>query len=165
MNRKVLMVVLFFAALLSAFAALAATEKDGDVVARDGDFVAYYNGVVKDTKTGLEWYSEPNKAVIWRNARTWAAELSIDGGGWRLPTEAELRALRQPDNRPNYITPLIKIYSTRAFVWMDGRGQRTDSGYWGTAFSFMTSGVAGKYQARNQMQDFVAQALVVREGK
>lgn len=166
MSRKAFTVVLISTVLLATMASYATSSEEENVVARDGDFIAYYNGVVKDTKTGLEWYTaKEDTYVIWKNARTWTKELGIDGGGWRLPKEAELRALRQPANRPNYITSLIHIYSTRSYVWMDGRGRRTESGYWGTAFSFMTSGVVGKYQATEKMVSFRAQTLVVREGK
>jgi len=151
--------------LLMAAAPLSAQQPQENIVATDGDYTAFYNGVVQDARTGLEWYTEPNMLVIWKNARTWATELSIDGGGWRLPTEAELRELRQPENRPNYITSLIHLYANRSYVWMDGRGKKIESGYWGSAFSFITAGTVGKYRATEHMISFRAQTLVVRESR
>jgi len=32
---------------------------------RDGNFVAYDNGVVYDTRTGLEWFAGPDKDTNW----------------------------------------------------------------------------------------------------
>ncbi len=43
--------------LLAAGAALADSS---EVIGRDGDFVAYANGVVADTRTGLEWLAGPD---------------------------------------------------------------------------------------------------------
>ena len=43
--------------LLAAGAALADRS---EVIGRDGDFVAYANGVVADAKTGLEWLAGPD---------------------------------------------------------------------------------------------------------
>ena len=166
MDRKtgirVLMSAIF---LLVAAVPVTAQQPQENIVATDGDYTAFYNGVVRDARTGLEWYTEPNMLVIWKNARTWAKELGIDGGGWRLPTEAELRDLRQPANRPNYITSLIPLYANRSYVWMDGRGKKIESGYWGSAFSFITAGTVGKYRATDQIIAFRAQTLVVRESK
>jgi len=42
---------------LAASAALADSWK---VIGRDGDFVAYANGVVADTRTGLAWLAGPD---------------------------------------------------------------------------------------------------------
>lgn len=47
---------------------------DASVVARDGQYVAYANGVVRDTKTGLEWKVGPDKTMTWYDARDWVEE-------------------------------------------------------------------------------------------
>jgi hypothetical protein len=46
-----------------------------------------------NTKTGLEWYVNPSPGVNWKQARSWAEGLKIDGGGWRMPTMEELKGL------------------------------------------------------------------------
>jgi len=62
----------------------------------DGPFTAYSNYVVKDSRTGLEWYCrhDPRFAGIsGASVREWAKNLSVDGGGWRMPSLEELYGL------------------------------------------------------------------------
>lgn len=48
-------------------------------------------GTVLDTQTGLEWQREvPPGRYTWAEAQQYAANLDLDGGGWRLPTVREL---------------------------------------------------------------------------
>jgi len=56
-----------------------------NVIKRDGIYVAYANGIVKDTKTGLEWKVGPDKDMNWNEAKSWVESLNLDGGGWRMP--------------------------------------------------------------------------------
>ena len=84
-------------------------------VARDGTFIAYATGVVKDTKTGLEWVAGPDRNTTWYTAKSWTESLSIDGGGWRMPTMQELKSLYQEDAGTRDMTPLLK--TTGWFVW------------------------------------------------
>ena len=69
-------------------------EKDTqhNEIARDGQFIAYSDGIVKDTKTGLEWIAGPNKEITMDEAKAWVNSLTI-GGGWRIPTKNELLTL------------------------------------------------------------------------
>jgi hypothetical protein len=64
-------------------------------IARDGYFIAYANGVVKDTSTGLMWASRDNgKDINWRDAKRYCE--NYRGGGysdWRMPTLYELEGL------------------------------------------------------------------------
>ena len=62
-------------------------------IAQDGTFIALGNSVVIDTKTGLEWFAGPDRDTNWYQAKSWVESLSVDGGGWRMPTKAELRTL------------------------------------------------------------------------
>jgi hypothetical protein len=61
----------------------------------DGQFVAYDNGTVKDTKTGLMWASKDNGYNInWHDAKRYCE--NYRGGGykdWRMPTIDELAGL------------------------------------------------------------------------
>ena len=45
---------------------------------RDGNFVAYDNGVVFDTRTGLEWFAGPDKNTNWKKAKSWVENLDAD---------------------------------------------------------------------------------------
>jgi caspase domain-containing protein/PEGA domain-containing protein/uncharacterized protein DUF1566/uncharacterized protein DUF3426 len=68
-------------------------------IARDGRFIAYDNGTVKDTKTGLMWASKDNgKNINWEDAKRYCE--NYRGGGytdWRMPTQHELAVLYDPN--------------------------------------------------------------------
>lgn len=80
-----------------------------DIAARQDRWVQYTSGVVYDPKTGLEWYAFPYgvNGFDWHKAEKAVANLSIDGGRWRMPTVEELKSLyfRYPARR--YITRLL----------------------------------------------------------
>ncbi len=50
------------------------------------------NNVITDSQTGLQWFCT-TAPFSWYQARDWAAALTWNGGGWRLPTLAELGPL------------------------------------------------------------------------
>ena len=89
-----------------------ATQKE---VGRDGVYVAYANGIVRDTKTGLEWKVGPDKDTTWNEARSWVQSLNLDGGGWRMPTMDELEGLYKKGVKWRNMTPLLK--TTGWLVW------------------------------------------------
>jgi hypothetical protein len=82
-----------------------ATESE---VGRDGVYVAYANGIVRDTKTGLEWKVGPDKRTNWDQASSWVQSLNLDGGGWRVPTMDELGGLYNRGAGSRNMTPLLK---------------------------------------------------------
>ena len=79
-----------------------------NVIKRDGIYVAYANGIVRDTKTGLEWKVGPDKNTNWNQARSWVQSLNLDGGGWRMPTMDELGDLYKKGAGKRNMTPLLK---------------------------------------------------------
>ena len=64
-------------------------------IKRDGRFIAYDNGTVKDTKTGLMWAAKDNgEEINWKDAKRYCE--NYRGGGytdWRMPTQEELAGL------------------------------------------------------------------------
>ena len=96
--------------------------KRQDCVARDGRFCKYSNGIVKDTRTGLEWVAGPDRDTNWNEARSWVENLNIDGGGWRMPTIKELKTLYQKGAGTRNITPLFKFPA-----WAAWSGETKDS--------------------------------------
>ena len=88
------------------------TALGSDAVERDGAYVAYANGIVKDTKTGLEWKAGPDRDMDWNEARSWVKSL---GGDWRMPTLDELMGLYKEGKGDRNRTPLLK--STGWGVW------------------------------------------------
>jgi hypothetical protein len=52
------------------------------------------NGTVYDTETHLTWQQDPgDKEYTFRQAKAHASKLKLAGGGWRVPSELELRSL------------------------------------------------------------------------
>jgi hypothetical protein len=84
-------------------------------IKRDGIYVAYANGIVKDTNTGLEWKAGPDKNTDWNEARSWVQGLNLDGGGWQMPTMDELEGLYKEGKGDRDMTPLLK--TTGWAVW------------------------------------------------
>ncbi len=90
-------------------------SSSSDIVRRDGVYVAYANGIVKDTKNGLEWKVGPDKNMNWEEAKSWVASLDLDGGGWRIPVIDELKTLYKKGVGSRNRTPLLK--TTGWWVW------------------------------------------------
>jgi hypothetical protein len=88
-----------------------------NVVERDGHFVKYDTGVVKDTSTGLEWYAGPDKDTSWDAAKKWVETLGVGGGGWRMPILQELKTLYKQGAGERNMTTLLK--TTGWWVWSD----------------------------------------------
>jgi hypothetical protein len=91
-----------------------------NVIERDGVYVAYDNGIVKDMRTGLEWKSGPDKDTDWKKARSWVKSLTLDGGGWRMPTLKELRGLYKKGEGDRNMTSLLK--TTGWYIWAGSAG-------------------------------------------
>ena len=105
---------------------------DAKVIGHDGYFIKYSTGVVKDTKTNLEWMAGPDKGTIWKEAQIWVQRLTINGGGWRMPTLDELVTLYRKGAGTRNMTPLLE--TTGFWIWS---GKSKGSwGAWGFAFSY-----------------------------
>ena len=102
-----------FATLLIASLSYAADK--AKIVAKDGQYVSYENSIVYDEKTNLEWVAGPDKFVTWDEAKEWAESLSLEGGGWRMPTKDELTGLYKKGGGERNMTPLLKTTGWR--VW------------------------------------------------
>jgi len=114
------------------------SSSNTNVIKRDGIYVAYANGIVKDTSTGLKWKAGPNKTTDWNEARSWVRNLNLDGGGWRMPTMDELAGLYKKGAGPRNMTPLLK--TTGWWIW-SGETIRTSI----TALNPKGSLKAGRY--------------------
>jgi len=100
--------------------------------ARDGVYIAYANGIVKDTSTGLEWVAWTGRNMNWNNARSWVQSINLEGGGWRMPTLNELEGLYRNGSGTKNMTPLLSI--TGWHVWS---GETKDSSFaWGFYFRY-----------------------------
>ena len=102
-------------------------SSNSNIIKRDGIYVAYANGVVKDTNTGLEWKAGPNKDTDWNEAKSWVQSLNLDGGGWRMPTVGELAGLYKDGAGSRNMTPLLK--TTGWGVWSGETQGSSDARY------------------------------------
>ena len=86
----------------------ALTPPTSNEIKRDGIYVAYANGIVKDTARGLEWIAGPDRDTDWDEAKSWVQNLNLDGGGWRMPTIYELVGLYSKGAGDRNMTSLLK---------------------------------------------------------
>jgi len=111
------------------------SSSSSNVVKRDGQYLAYANGIVKDTKTGLEWKVGPDKNTSWNEARSWVQSLNFDGDGWRMPSMDELKGLYNKGAGDRNRTSLLKTTgwgawssetdgSSRARLFLFSEGRR-----------------------------------------
>ncbi|MFH1140212.1 MAG: DUF1566 domain-containing protein [Chloroflexota bacterium] len=72
-------------------------------------------GVIRDSQTGLEWAVGPDKGVNYKEAEAWVKGCKIAGGGWRMPTGAELRSIYAKGLGERNMDPTFK--TTGKWVW------------------------------------------------
>lgn len=111
MFRKIALGIAILMFLTGASLCLA----DSKEVAREGTYVAYDDGLVKDTNTGLEWIVGPDKDIAWQEAKSWVEGLNAGNAGWRMPKMNELEGLYQQGVGERNMTPLLK--TTGWWVW------------------------------------------------
>jgi len=115
-------------------------------IGRDDHYIAYASGVVRDTKTDLEWVAGPDKDYSWYGVKRWTKKLTISGGGWRMPTKNELRTLYEKGKGSRNMTPLLKTTgyavwsiddssSAWGFTLYDNSGDNTHTSYGKRAFA------------------------------
>ena len=88
------------------------------------------NGVITDSVTGLDWYVNPNPDQKFREAKAWVEGLTVAGGGWRLPSMAELKAIYQQGASANHMDP--QFQAKGAWAWSGEL--RNAWSVWGLAF-------------------------------
>jgi hypothetical protein len=121
---KLFLQVLFATLWVVSFSYAADDKK---IVATDGQYVAYENGIVCDKKANIEWLAGPDKYVTWDDAKAWVENLSIAGGGWRMPTKEELQSLYKKGAGERNMTPLLKTTGWR--VWSNETEGETGAWY------------------------------------
>lgn len=81
----------------------------------DGYTVSARGIVTHADHAGVQWKVMADSAVTWLEARDYADSLSLNGGGWRLPTLNELSVLKT-DGRSQYNLP-SSFACTGWFLW------------------------------------------------
>ena len=79
------------------------------------------NEVVTDHVTGLQWQDDVETKTItktWADAQSYCSTLSLDGGGWRLPTVQELQSIVVDGAyNPSIDTTAFVNYNTSSYYW------------------------------------------------
>ena len=96
-------------------------------------FTVASNGVITDREQNLNWYLGPDKDTTYDEAVSWVKSLSVDGGGWRMPTREELKSLYDESKRSKapYMDPVFK--TTEWWVWAEDQPLDSSSA-WGFGF-------------------------------
>jgi len=124
------------------------TVQRSSEVGRDGALIAFADGVVRDTKTGLEWIVGPDNDTTWAEAKSWVEKvksLDISGGGWRMPTAEELEGLYQHGKGKRNMTPFLK--TSGWWVWA-GQTEGMFSA-WGFGFNNGKKDWNGRFDSDN----------------
>ena len=134
----------------------------GRATSRDGDFIAYNNGTVLDTRTNLMWAEEDNEfGINWANAKSYCKNYRRGGyTDWRMPTLDELEGLYESGNYENGDKSGNVIQITGWFVWAsETRGSEA-------AYFDFNFGLGGRnWVHQSYAGDGNYRALPVRSGK
>ena len=83
--------------------------------AADDKRFALKDGVIDDSKLGLQWAPAPDRPMNHYQADEYARNLRLAGGGWRLPTVSELKSVYDK-TRPGGADPMFHV--SDYLVWM-----------------------------------------------
>ena len=130
---------------------------------RAGQFVAYDNGTVKDTMTGLMWASKDNgENIDWKDAKRYCE--NYRGGGytdWRMPTIDELAGLYDENESYQAKQRIYDVHLTKLI-------QLTACCPWASETRGFEAAVFGFYDGGrgwfNQLYSSDGRALPVRGG-
>jgi hypothetical protein len=177
--RCLLLNICFAVVLLFAFetSAVAKQERSVDnnnskpnVIAWDGRFIAFDNGTVKDTKTGLTWASKDGgKGVGEESVETFLDNYKAGGHtDWRMPTVEELEGLYDESNENKHgyhVTKLIDL--TGEWAWCtEGENSLTSFGFrdGSTAVAFFDGPGSGAWYEKKKTEANATRILPVRGG-
>jgi hypothetical protein len=77
-------------------------------------FTLSNDGIITDSQTGLQWAPATDQSMNWSQATNYAQNLSLGGGGWRLPTRLELKSIYNKATQPS-VDPAFHINDK--WVW------------------------------------------------
>lgn len=147
----------FFTIIFFMIASIMACKTTGTVkkkiVSTNDGFELYTTGVLYNKNTALEWIVGPDIPTSYEEASQWAKNLSIDGGGWRLPTLYEIKTLYARNKGTRSMTPHLK--TTGWHIWTS----KIDAKY-----NYYFSFIAGReiYEPRSKKSDDMKRGFAVR---
>ena len=110
------------------------------------------DGVIYDSALRLQWAPAPDRAMNHYQAEEYSRNLSLAGGGWRLPTMEELSSLYD-ESQPGGADP--KFHVSGFWVWTSEL--KDPSGAWD--FNF---GVGGEFRLDRADPSDYLRVLAVR---
>jgi len=114
-------------------------------VSQDGDFILFDNGIVQDTRTRIEWMVGPDKDTAWNQANAWVQSLPVDGGGWRLPTMEELKAIYRKKSGTLNMPSLMQ--TTGWLVWSGETAGNSSAWIFNFVYGVSTYEIRGKSES------------------
>ena len=91
---------------------LSPSSPSPDSTKPDDTYVAHANGIVRNTRNGLEWKVGTDRDTSWNEASLWVQSLD---DVWRMPSTDELEGLYKKGSGSRNMTPLLK--TTGWCVW------------------------------------------------
>jgi hypothetical protein len=82
------------------------------------DQYTLHENIVEDNRTGLTWQRQvPTESFTWEEAKSYCDQLTLDGGGWRLPAYKELLTIIDPTVSSPAIDGKAFPSTPRAWFW------------------------------------------------
>jgi len=98
-------------------------------------FTVNANGTVSDSRSGLEWQQTVDASTYsWMGAKTHCADLPLAGGGWRLPTMAELESIVDFGRVNPAIDPTAFPSAPAALFWSSSAAVGGSGYAWNVSF-------------------------------
>jgi hypothetical protein len=123
------------------------------ICAADDSRFTLKDGVINDSETGLQWVPAPERPMNHYQAAEYANTLRLAGGGWRLPTNTEVKRIYDK-SKPGGADPKFQINGH--FVWTSEMEDGSNAAY----FLFGSGGADG-YAARDTLLPYI-RVLAVR---
>ncbi|HEY2734469.1 MAG TPA: DUF1566 domain-containing protein [Polyangiales bacterium] len=96
---------------------------------RNGD------GTLSDARTGLVWQAVSDSGTYaWDDAKRYCDDLSLAGGAWRLPSEAELESILDDVRSAPALDPTLFPASAGAWSWSSSSYVGSSDTAWGVDF-------------------------------
>ena len=111
-------------------------EEEASPAHRSSRFTVSSEGIIRDSKTGLEWYVGQYRDTTWYEADDWVRGLTVGGGGWRMPT---LRELQDIYIRDAGIINMDDLFTSKGVSFSVWSGERDSSS--AVAFDFINKKV------------------------
>ncbi|MBF0227917.1 MAG: DUF1566 domain-containing protein [Desulfobacterales bacterium] len=154
--KKFLILMSFILCFFCASNNIALSVQQSRLVLVIGNFIAYDDGTVLDTKTNLMWAVKDNGSDInWNNAKKYCENYRVGGySDWRLPTQDELENLYKSGIRDD--KGIIKITD-----WGCWASETRNGGFEAAYFYFHR----GRRHWRSVFYDYYVRVLPVRGGQ